>query len=82
MSTLTITLPDSVRQRVVSMAEEDGVPVEEFVASILAQRVAVADADSYIRRRAASGSSERMLEILRSAPDVEPEECDQLSEPS
>lgn len=80
MSTLTITLPDSIRQRMMSMAEQDGVPIEEFVASILAQRVAVADADSYVRRRAASGSAERMLEILQSAPKVDPDECDRLED--
>lgn len=78
MSTLTISLPDSVRRRVESLAELDGVPVEAFVASVLAQRVAVADADTYVQRRAMKGSAEQMLEILRAAPKVEPEEQDRL----
>jgi hypothetical protein len=36
----------------------------------------VADADSYVRRRAAQGSARQMLDILEMAPKVEPEERD------
>ena len=79
MSTLTISIPDSVRVRIESLAEEDGVPLDTFVASVLSQRAAVAEADSYIRRRAVKGSAAQMLDILRSAPAVEPDEQDRLA---
>jgi hypothetical protein len=52
-----------------SLAREDGVPVDDFVGSILSQRIAVPEADSYIHRRASRGSAEKMLVILKSAPD-------------
>lgn len=78
MSTLTISIPDSVRRRVESLAQEDGVPVDAFVSTVLSQRVAVAEADSYVRNRALRGSAAQMLEILRSAPPVEPDENDRL----
>lgn len=38
----------------------------------------VADADSYVRRRAAQGSARQLLDILEMAPKVEPEERDQI----
>ena len=79
MSTLSISIPDSVRSRIEFFAGEDGVSVEHFVSTILAQRVAVADADSYIRKRAMRGSSERLLELLSAAPDVLPESQDQIT---
>lgn len=79
MSTLSISIPDSVRRRVESLAQEDGVPVDAFVTAVLTQRVAIADADSYVRSRAKKGSAETMLEILRAAPRVAPEEHDQFS---
>ena len=79
MSTLSISIPDSVRRRVESLAQEDGVPVDAFVTAVLTQRVAVADADSYVRSRAMKGSAETMLEILRSAPKAAPDENDQIS---
>lgn len=42
------------------------------------ERVAVAGADSYIRRRASQGSAQQMLDILSQAPRVEPETNDRL----
>lgn len=78
MSSLSISIPDSIRERVESLAREDGVSLDAFVASVLSQRVAVADADSYIRRRANRGSARQMLDLLSLAPDVEPEPCDRV----
>ncbi len=74
MSTLNIQLPDSIRQRVEVLAREDA-----FVATVLSQRIAVAEADSYVRRRAAQGSTRQMLDILEMAPKVEPEERDRIA---
>jgi hypothetical protein len=76
MSTISISLPDSLRQRAEAIARPDGQPLEAFVATILSQRVAVAEADSYVRRRSARGSAEKMLELLNLAPAVEPAEYD------
>lgn len=76
MSTLSIQLPDSIRQRVEVLASEDGVGVDAFVATVLSQRIAVAEADSYVRRRAAQGSARQILNIVEMAPKVEPEACD------
>jgi hypothetical protein len=78
MSTISISLPDSLRERAESLAREDGMPLEAFVATILSQRVAVAEADSYIRHRSKKGSAEKMLEILAQAPRVEPETQDRM----
>ena len=78
MSSFNITIPESIRNRVEYFAREEGVSVEEFVASILSQRIAVADADSYVRDRAERGSAEQLLEILGRAPEVEPEPEDRI----
>lgn len=79
MSTLSISIPDSVRSRIEVFADEDGVSVEHFVSTILAQRVAVADADSYVRQRGMRGSPERLLKLLSTAPDIPPEPEDQIT---
>ena len=78
MSTLSISIPESIRQRVESMAQADGVSIDALIATILSQRVAVADADSYVRRRASRGSAQQLLEILSLTPQVEPESHDKL----
>ena len=78
MSTLSISIPESVRRRVEVLAGEEGVSIDHFVSTILAQRIAVADADSYVRKRAMRGSPDRLLELLAAAPDVPPEPQDRI----
>ena len=77
MSTINISIPDSVRSRIELFAGEDGVSVDHFVSTVLAQRVP--DADSYVRARAKRGSPDRLLELLSAAPDVPPEPCDRIT---
>jgi hypothetical protein len=79
MSTLNVTLPDSLRRRAATLAAEDGVSLDQFVATALAEKVAVLDADTYIRDRAARGSREQFERVLAKVPDVEPEDRDRLS---
>lgn len=82
MSTISISIPDSLRQRAEAIASGDGLGLESFVATILSQRVAVAEADSYIRRRGARGSASQMRDILASAPAVQPSVEDRLEPPT
>ncbi len=80
MSTLQVNVPDSIRHRVEHFAQADGVSVDDFVASILAQRIAAADADSYIQKRAVRGSAGKLIDLLAKAPDMPPEQADQITE--
>jgi hypothetical protein len=78
MSLMSISIPESIRERVEGLAQADGVSIDSFIATVLSQRVAVADADSFVRRRGSRGSAEQLLEILSQAPRVEPEPQDRL----
>lgn len=78
MSTLNIKIPESIRSRVEHFAREDGVSVDDYVATVLSQRVAVADADSYVQSRAARGSADKLIHLLDKAPAVEPDPCDRI----
>lgn len=79
MSTLNVNIPESLRRRADSLAKDDGVSLDPFIATALAEKVAVLDADSYIRERAERGSREKFERVLSKVPDVEPEEFDRLS---
>ena len=79
MSMLNVNIPESLHRRAQSLAQDDGVPLDQFIATALAEKVAVLDADSYIRERAARGSREKFDSVLSKVPDVEPEEHDRLS---
>ncbi len=80
MSKLQIDVPDSIRHRVEHFAQADGVSVDDFVSSILSQRMAVAEADSYIKKRAARGSAESLIYLLAKAPDISPDSADCITE--
>ena len=79
MSTLNVNIPESLHRRAQSLAEDDGVPLDQFIATALAEKVAILDADTYIRERAARGNREKFDRVLSKVPDVEPEEHDRLS---
>ncbi len=79
MSTLSVNIPESLRRRAQALAQDDGVPLEQFIATALAEKVAVLDADDYIRERAARGSREKFDAILAKVPNDEPEEHDRIS---
>ena len=70
---------ESLHRRAQSLARDDGVPLDQFIATALAEKVAVLDADRYIRERAAHGTREKFDRVLSKVPDVEPEERDRLS---
>ena len=82
MSSLHVNIPESLRRRAQSLAQDDGVPLDQFIATALAEKVAVLDADSYIRERAARGNREKFDRVLAKVPNVEPEAQDRLSPPN
>jgi hypothetical protein len=78
MSTLTLTIPDSIRRRGESLAHADGITVDQFVATAVAEKIAVLDSGTYLQERAARASREKFERVLAKVPDVEPEEFDRL----
>ncbi len=78
MSLMNVNIPESLRLRAESLAQADGVTLDQFIATALAEKVAVLDADTYIQKRAARGSREKFERVLAKVPDVEPEAHDRL----
>ena len=76
--TLNIKIPESIKSRVEHFAREDGVSVDDYVATVLSQRVAVADADSSVQNRPACGSADQLINLLDKAPAVVPDPCDRI----
>ncbi len=79
MSALHVNIPESLRRRAQSLAQDDGVPLDQFIATALAEKVAVLDAESYIRTRAARADREKFDRVLAKVPDIEPEAHDRIS---
>jgi conjugal transfer/entry exclusion protein len=77
MSTIkAIQVPDSLYRQVAILSEREGVSIEQFVASAIAEKAAAWAAEDYLQQRAARASREKFLRALSKVPDVEPEEHD------
>jgi predicted transcriptional regulator len=79
MSTLTIELPDSLKQSIEDLAAKEGYSVSQFLASAAGEKLAVMMTMDYLRREAASGRREDFEHYLRAVPDVAPSEDDRLN---
>ena len=78
MSALSLRLPKSLHEQLRELAHEEGISVNQFVMLAVAEKIAAISTMEYLEKRAKRGSRKKFLEILKNAPDVEPEEFDRL----
>ena len=78
MSTLTVQLPESLKQTIEALAEKEGYSVSQFMASAAGEKLAVVLTMDYLRREAAAGRREDFEKYLAASPDVTPMPADEL----
>jgi len=78
MSTMQLTLPQSLQEQVEALAQKEGVSVTEFITLAIAEKLATLATADYLAERAKRGSRDKLLAVLAKAPDVEPEDHDKL----
>jgi hypothetical protein len=78
MSTLQLTLPQSMQEQVEALAQKEGISITEFITLAVAEKLATLATADYLAERAKRGSREKLLAVLAKAPDVEPEDYDKL----
>jgi hypothetical protein len=78
MSTLHLTLPQSLREQVEALAQQEGISINEFITLAVAEKLATLATADYLAERAKRGSREKLLAVLAKAPDVNPEDYDKL----
>jgi len=76
MSSMKIELPDSLLKQAREVAEKEGVPIEQFIASALAEKMAAWRTVEYLKARASRGDRAKFEAALSRVADVEPEELD------
>jgi Arc/MetJ-type ribon-helix-helix transcriptional regulator len=79
MSTLNIRLPDSLHRHMQAWVGKEGISVDQFVSSAVAEKLAALTAEDYIAERAARASTEAFDRALAEVPDV-PDEFDRAEE--
>lgn len=77
-TTLSLRLPDSVHKQLKEYAERDGVSMNQFISTAVAEKLASLATMEYWEQRARRGSKDKFAAVLDKVPDVEPEEDDKL----
>lgn len=78
MSTLTVTLPDSLCAGIEALAAKEGYTVSQFLASAAGEKLAVVLTMDHLRREADAGRREDFDKYLAAVPDVPPATDDRL----
>jgi hypothetical protein len=78
MSSMNIELPDSLLRQAREMAEKEGVPLEQFIASALAEKMAAWKTVEYLKERAVRGDRLKFQTAMGKVANDEPEELDRI----
>lgn len=76
-STYPLKLPNSIKTAAAELAKLDGVSLNQFIASAVAEKVGTLQtANAFLRQRAGTAKPRDLLKYLRRAPKIEPPEND------
>jgi len=77
-ATYPLKLPASIKAAAARLAREDGVSLNQWIASAVAQKVGVVEtASAFFRRRRGDAKPEDLMTFLAAAPDVPPQPGDE-----
>lgn len=78
MSTLTVQLPESLKQTIEALAAKEGYSASQFLASAAGEKLAVLLTMDFLRQEAAAGRRKDFEKYLAASPDVPPLPGDEL----
>ncbi|MFM7190396.1 MAG: toxin-antitoxin system HicB family antitoxin [Microcystaceae cyanobacterium] len=77
MSKIHVQIPDSLQKSLYDLAYRDGISIDQFVSTAIAEKLSALMTENYLIERAKRGSREKYEAILSQVPDIEPEVYDQ-----
>ncbi len=78
MSTLSLRLPESLHRQVKELARREGISINQFVATAVAEKMSALLTEEYLEARARRGSREKYAAALAEVADVAPDQHDRL----
>lgn len=76
MATLSVRIPNSVHNAIKTLAKEDDISINQFIASAVTEKLTAMETADYIESRGARGSEEKYRSVLKKVPHVAPREDD------
>ena len=78
MSTISVRLAESLHRRVKEIAKREGISINQFITSALAEKMSAFMTEEYLAERAKRASRQKYDQALSKVRDVEPEPDDSL----
>jgi len=78
MSTISLRLPESLHKQARELAKQEGVSINQLVATALAEKMAALMTTEYLKERAKRGNRGKFERALNKIKDAEPEPHDRL----
>lgn len=78
MSTLSLRLPESLHRQVRQLAHREGISINQFVSTAVAEKMSALMTEDYLAQRAARGDRASFESVLARVPDVPPIEGDEI----
>ena len=79
MSTLSLRIPESLHENVRALAKREGVSINQFIVTAVAEKMAALVTEEYLQERAQRGSRADYEAALAQIPAAEPEPRDKKS---
>lgn len=77
-ATYPLKLPSSLKREAARLAKQDGVSLNRWIATAVAQKISVIETTAeFLKRRAGGATGEALSEILRRIPDGAPDPGDE-----
>ncbi len=78
MSALSLRLPDSIHRHIREIARREGVSINQFISSAVAEKVSAIMTEELLEERAKRARKGALREILDKVPDRPPVKGDEL----
>lgn len=72
MSTISLRLPESLHKQARELAAQEGISINQLIATSLAEKMAALMTDEYLAERAARGSRRKFERVLKKVRDRPP----------
>ncbi len=78
MSIVQVQIPDSLHKSLSDLAGRDGISIDQFISTAVAEKLSALMTENYLSDRARRGDQAKYEAILAKVPDVEPETHDKI----
>lgn len=78
MSTLSLRIPNSLHEQIRQLAKQEGISINQFLASAAAEKMSALLTEKYIEARAKKASLKKFRNVLTKVSSSEPEEYDRI----